>query len=308
MSRKFKSAIMLLISAIIWGLSYVIQSQGMEKVGTYTMSFTRSFVACCFLLATYFVFKKISPYYKNEVFSWRSTILTGVVCGIFMNIGLNMQQVGVTGTTAGKAGFLTAIYIVIIPIIEFLAGKKIPLKMFFCIFIAMLGTYLLSFRGEVTINKWDLIILASAIFFALHIIIMSKCPPDAEQILVSFIQFFTVMVISFVFALFKEEIRMEDIKSAGFAILYLGILSSGVGFTVQLIVLKDLDTTVVSLISSLESVFAAVGGWLLLGQSMNGREIFGCIMILFATVFAQLPGKSEKIKVDLKEDIEINNK
>ncbi len=291
MSREFKSAIMLLVSAVIWGFSYVAQSKGMQSVGPFTFNTSRSIIACIFLLLTFVIFKKTSNYYKNEVFSWKKTIIYGLICGILMTIATNLQQIGIVGTTTGKAGFLTATYIVIIPIFELFLGKKIKKRIIVCIFFAMIGTYLLSVKENLAINRWDLLILVAAIFFALHIMVMSRMPSDCQAILTSFMQFFVVMIVSLVLVLLKETITFEGLKKAFVAILFVGILSSGVGFTLQLIAIKDIDPTIGSLISSLESVFAAIGGWLVLGQGMDIREISGCVIILISTIVAQIPSK-----------------
>ena len=293
MTREFKSVIMLLISAIIWGFSYVAQALGLQEVGPFTFNTARSFVACIFLWLTYIFFKKTSNYYKNEVFSLKSTIIFGSVCGLLMTVATNFQQMGIIGTTTGKAGFLTATYIVLIPIFDFFLGKKIKPRIILCVFFAMVGTYLLSVKENFTVNGYDLLVLFSAIFFALHIMVMTKLPNDCQAILASLTQFFVVMLASLVIAIFKEEIALASLKAAIPAILFVGVLSSGVGFTLQMIAIKDIDPTIGSLVSSLESVFAAVGGWMILGQKMNLREITGCIIILVVTIIAQLPSKKK---------------
>ncbi|WP_071025855.1 DMT family transporter [Peptoniphilus raoultii] len=289
MSRQLRSVIMLLITAIVWGFAFIAQRVGTDNLGPYTFTFSRSLIASGFLLLIFFVFKKTSPAYRNEVYDLKKTIKYAVLCGTFLTIGLNLQQIGIMGTSAGKAGFLTATYIVLIPILGFFVGKKVSKQVIFCVFLVIVGTYLLSVKEDLSINRSDMIILIAAVVFAIHIILLSTCPDDCEKILVNVIQFFMVFFISLILAFFKEKILIKGILAAYLPILYVGVLSSGVGFTLQIIALKDIDPTIGSLVTSLESVFAAIFGLIFLNQTMNFREISGCIIIFLATIFAQIP-------------------
>lgn len=289
MSREFKSSIMLFVTSIIWGLAFVAQSAGMEYLGPFTFTAARCFVSVIFLYLTYILFKKKSKTFREEKFDIKKTVQGGIACGILFTIGINLQQTGLIYTTAGKAGFLTVLYIVFIPIIGFFRGNKISKKIRFCIIFSMTGTYFLSVNGGFRINKGDIIIIFSAITFALHILSLSKYSRGTNTVLVSTIQFGVCGIISFAMAFFLEDISMENILKSYTTILYAGILSSGIGFTLQILALKDLDPVIASMISSLESVFGALFGWLILSQRMDKREIIGATIIFVSTLLAQIP-------------------
>ncbi len=289
MKREFKASIMLFVTAIIWGLAFVAQAAGMEHLGPLSFTASRCFVAVVFLYLTYKFFMMKSASYREEKFDMKRTLVGGSICGLVFTIAINLQQVSLIYTTAAKASFLTALYIVFIPILGLFFGKKPSLKIIICIFLAMVGTYLLSIKGGLNINMGDLIVILSALVFAIHILLLTKYSTNTNAVLVSLVQFAVCGVISLVGALVLEDISMEAILKSQVTILYVGILSSGVGFTIQLMALKDLDPVVASMICSLESVFGALFGWLILSQEMTEREIFGAIIIFLATIFAQVP-------------------
>lgn len=299
MGKELKASIMLFITSIIWGLAFVAQAQGMEHIGPFTFTASRSLVAIIFLYLTYVFFNKTSKSYREQKFDMKRTIRGGVLCGLVFTFGINFQQIGLVYTTAGKASFLTALYIVFIPIIGLFYGKKINKKLQLCIVFAMIGTYLMSVKGSLSMNIGDLITIFGSIVFAIHILMLSEFSKDTNAVLVSLIQFAVCGFFSLIAALIFEGIEMSAILKSYLAILYVGILSSGVGFTIQLMALKELDPVVASMISSLESVFGAVFGWLILSQSMSEREIIGGIIIFVATLIAQLP-----IEVYLKKKLE----
>ncbi|MFR7872088.1 DMT family transporter [Peptoniphilus sp. HMSC062D09] len=299
MGKELKASIMLFITSIIWGLAFVAQAQGMEHIGPFTFTAARSLVAIIFLYLTYVFFNKTSKSYREQKFDMKRTIRGGVLCGLVFTFGINFQQIGLVYTTAGKASFLTALYIVFIPIIGLFYGKKINKKLQLCIVLAMIGTYLMSVKGSLSMNIGDLITIFGSIVFAIHILMLSEFSKDTNAVLVSLIQFAVCGFFSLIAALIFEGIDMSAILKSYLAILYVGILSSGVGFTIQLMALKELDPVVASMISSLESVFGAVFGWLILSQSMSEREIIGAIIIFLATLIAQLP-----IEVYLQKKLE----
>lgn len=289
MGKELKASIMLFITSIIWGLAFVAQAQGMEHIGPFTFTAARSLVAIIFLYLTYVFFNKTSKSYREQKFDMKRTIRGGVLCGLVFTFGINFQQIGLVYTTAGKASFLTALYIVFIPIIGLFYGKKINKKLQLCIVFAMIGTYLMSVKGSLSMNIGDLITIFGSIVFAIHILMLSEFSKDTNAVLVSLIQFAVCGFFSLIAAIIFEGIEIDAILKSYLPILYVGILSSGVGFTIQLMALKELDPVVASMISSLESVFGAVFGWLILSQSMSEREIIGGIIIFVATLIAQLP-------------------
>lgn len=289
MKRELKASIMLFATAIIWGLAFVAQAAGMEHLGPLSFTASRCFVAVVFLYLTYKFFMMKSASYREEKFDMKRTLVGGSICGLVFTIAINLQQVSLIYTTAAKASFLTALYIVFIPVIGLFFGRRPSVKIIICIFLAMVGTYLLSIKGGLKINRGDLIVILSALVFAIHILLLTKYSTNTNAVLVSLVQFAVCGVISLVGAFVLEDISMEAILKSQATILYVGILSSGVGFTIQLMALKDLEPVVASMICSLESVFGALFGWLILSQEMTEREIFGAIVIFLATIFAQVP-------------------
>lgn len=289
MKRELKASIMLFATAIIWGLAFVAQAAGMEHLGPLSFTASRCFVAVVFLYLTYKFFMMKSASYREEKFDMKRTLVGGSICGLVFTIAINLQQVSLIYTTAAKASFLTALYIVFIPVIGLFFGRRPSVKIILCIFLAMVGTYLLSIKGGLKINRGDLIVILSALIFAIHILLLTKYSTNTNAVLVSLVQFAVCGVISLVGALVLEDISMDAILKSQATILYVGILSSGVGFTIQLMALKDLEPVVASMICSLESVFGALFGWLILSQEMTEREIFGAIVIFLATIFAQVP-------------------
>ncbi|MFR4555267.1 DMT family transporter [Peptoniphilus sp.] len=289
MKRELKASIMLFATAIIWGLAFVAQAAGMEHLGPLSFTASRCFVAVVFLYLTYKFFMMKSASYREEKFDMKRTLVGGSICGLVFTIAINLQQVSLIYTTAAKASFLTALYIVFIPVIGLFFGRRPSVKIIICIFLAMVGTYLLSINGGLKINRGDLIVILSALVFAIHILLLTKYSTNTNAVLVSLVQFAVCGVISLLGALVLEDISMEAILKSQATILYVGILSSGVGFTIQLMALKDLEPVVASMICSLESVFGALFGWLILSQEMTEREIFGAIIIFLATIFAQVP-------------------
>lgn len=289
MKRELKASIMLFATAIIWGLAFVAQAAGMEHLGPLSFTASRCFVAVVFLYLTYKFFMMKSASYRKEKFDMKRTLVGGSICGLVFTIAINLQQVSLIYTTAAKASFLTALYIVFIPVIGLFFGRRPSVKIILCIFLAMVGTYLLSIKGGLKINRGDLIVILSALVFAIHILLLTKYSTNTNAVLVSLVQFAVCGVISLAGALVLEDISMEAILKSQVTILYVGILSSGVGFTIQLMALKDLEPVVASMICSLESVFGALFGWLILSQEMTEREIFGAIIIFLATIFAQVP-------------------
>lgn len=289
MKKELKASIMLFATAIIWGLAFVAQAAGMEHLGPLSFTASRCFVAVVFLYLTYKFFMMKSASYREDKFDMKRTLVGGSICGLVFTLAINLQQVSLIYTTAAKASFLTALYIVFIPVLGLLFGRRPSLKIIICIFLAMVGTYLLSIKGGLNINRGDLIVILSALVFAIHILLLTKYSTNTNAVLVSLVQFAVCGVISLVGALVLEDINMEAILKSQVTILYVGILSSGVGFTIQLMALKDLEPVVASMICSLESVFGALFGWLILSQEMTEREIFGAIVIFVATIFAQVP-------------------
>lgn len=296
MTRKMRGNLMLLLAAFIWGASFVAQISGTKEIGVFTFNFSRNIIAGISLLILIqfwpYIMKKPMEEDTEEI--KKSTLIGGVLCGIVLTVAMSFQQLGLTGvnaTTAGKAGFITALYIVLVPLTGIFIGKKISIRIWLCVFLATIGLYLLSIKQGFSIQIGDLMVLISAFFYALHILVIDHFSPKSNSVKLSMIQFFVAAVFSGILMLFIEEIVWKDILSSAIPILYSGVLSSGVGYTLQIIAQKDTEPTMASLILSLESVFAVLAGALILGERLSSREAIGCIIMFIAIMLAQLPSR-----------------
>lgn len=222
--------------------------------------------------------------------SHRSTLIGGICCGIALGAASCLQQVGISMTTAGKAGFITALYIVIVPVLGIFIGKKIPKITWLCVAIAVAGFYLLCVNEGFSISRGDLTVLGCAVLFSIHILLIDHFVSlGVDGVLMSCIQFFVAGALSLVLTLLFEEPSLTAILSAKVSILYAGILSSGVGYTLQITAQKHTDPTIATLLMSLESVFAALSGWLILHETLFPKELLGCALVFAAVILAQIP-------------------
>lgn len=296
MSSKVKGNIMLLITAIIWGSSFVAQKKGMDHLGPFSFNFARNVLSTIFLFILAKIWPKVTkaPKVEESEETKKTTLIGGIFCGIALATAMSFQQIGLMYTTAGKGGFITALYIVFVPLTGLFLGKKVPLKIWISVVIAAIGLYLLSIQKGFTISKGDFYVLLCSFAYTAHILVIDRFSPRTNGIKLSAVQFATATVISGVIMLFTENITWAGIQEAIVPIAYAGILSSGVGFTLQIIAQKDTDPTVASLLISLESVFSVIAGAIILKEVMSIREIVGCIIMFAAIILAQLPGKRVK--------------
>lgn len=291
MKKEVRAMILLTLTAMIWGSSFVVQAVAVEHMGPVTFSGTRSLIAAVFLVLVYFFFRKFAGL-ADENWSKKDTLIGGICCGIILTVAMNLQQFGIMKTTAGKAGFITTLYIVVVPMMGLFFRHRISLRTGICIIAACMGFYILSFKDDFTILEGDVLVFASAVFFALHILIVSIFSKKAQGILLSSVQFFICGILSLLIASQTEEITFSGFQNSLLPILYMSILSSAVGYTLQVLGIRDLDPTLASLITSLESIFAAIFGWIFLGQIMTGKEMAGAAIVFFATLLAQIPAKN----------------
>lgn len=295
MSKKTKANLLLLITAVIWGSAFVAQSAGMEFVGPYTYNMSRSFLGFLVLIPVILVFSKDSVGSNNffaKLKPDRITLVGGICCGIVLGVASSLQQLGISMTSAGKAGFITALYIILVPLLGVFVGKRIPGTIWICVVIAMCGFYLLCIKEDFSVSKGDLLVLFCSVCFAVHIMVIDYfTEKDADGVKMSCIQFLVAGILTSVLAFSFESPSITDILNAKYTILYAGILSSGVAYTLQIVAQKDTDPTTATLIMSLESVFAALSGWLILKESLSLKEIFGCVMVFAAVILAQIPGE-----------------
>ncbi len=219
----------------------------------------------------------------------KTLILGGTCCGVCLTVATCLQQVAISYTTVGKAGFITAMYIVLVPILGLFIKKKVRIISWISVGLAVLGLYLLCMSGSLSINLADILLLLCAFFFAVYILIVDYFSPKADCVKMSCIQFLTCGIISAILTLFFESPTMSSLLAAWLPILYAGALSSAVGYTLQIVAQKNTDPVVASLIMSLESVFSLIGGWLLLHERMSGRELTGCLIMFAAIIITQLP-------------------
>ena len=292
MDKKFRSVFFLGLTSIIWGLAFVFQSTGMDHVGPYTYNFGRGLLAGISLLILILVRPK-SMKEDHEV-DKKLTIKGGIVIGLCLAVGQNLQQLGIVYTDVGKAGFLTTLYIVFIPILYLFFGKKPDRKVFICVLLAAVGLYFISIKEGFVIEKGDILLILGAIGYAVHLMVIAHYSPKTDNVMLSCIQFFVYSIISLIIALFTEDVTLSGIWDSRISLLYTGVLSSAVGYTISIVALKDFDATVGSLILSLESIVAAIAGAAVLHQFLTPRETFGCAIVFLATVLAQVD--TSKIK------------
>ena len=292
-SKEIVSTLLLLLTAMIWGVAFVAQSVGADNVGAFTFLASRSWLAGIALLPLIAVMKRKTVSSEAGPGDRRILITGGLLCGFFLFIASAAQQIGIATTTTAKAGFLTALYVIIVPILSIVIRKKVPPQVWLSALIAVAGLYLLCMKGRFSLEAGDAMELLCAFLFACHIMTIDHFSPRVDGITMSCIQFFACAVFSTVFALLIERPHWAQIRSALLPILYAGIFSSGVGYTLQILSQKNLHPTVASITMSLESVFSAVFGWILLHQALNGREILGCLLMFSAIILAQLPSKGQ---------------
>ena len=293
-TKSFKSSLLLFLAAFIWGVAFVAQSVGMDYVGPFTFNAVRCFVGSLVLIPVIFwnqkrTAKKVD---KDTLHDWpKESILGGISCGILFFIATSLQQIGILYTSVGKAGFITACYIVIVPIIGLFLGKKCSKFIWAAVAMALIGLYLLCITDEFSIGKGDLLVLVCAFLFSIHILVIDHFSPKADGVKLSCIQFLTCGILSGIPALLFEHPEFSAICRAWMPILYAGIMSCGVAYTLQIIGQKNMNPTVASLILSLESCISVLAGWVLLGQQLSAKEILGCVIMFAAIILAQLPQK-----------------
>ncbi len=297
MGTKLKGSIMLLIAALIWGTAFVAQSEGMEYVEPFTYGGIRTIIGGIVLLPLVVFMRKsrsFSPENKPKP-SLKSTAIGGVICGCVLFAASSLQQIGMTETSAGKAGFITALYIVIVPVLELLIYRRTKLKVWICVVMAGIGFWLLCIKDGFRIETGDLIILCCAVFFAVHIMVVDKFSSDTiDPVMLSCIQFFTAGTLMIICMFIFESPSLDAIWQAKYTILYAGVMSSGIAYTLQILGQRHAEPASAVLIMSLESVFAALSGWLILGERLTMKELIGCAVVFIAVVCVQvnLPKKN----------------
>ena len=297
MKQQIKSSLILLLTATIWGVAFVAQSVGMEYIGPFTFNAIRCVLGGLVLIPVILVLKKKKETgAENQEKEDKKTLWAGgIACGVILCIASNLQQFGIMEASVGKSGFFTALYIVMIPVIGIFIGKRPGIKLWFCVALAVVGMYLLCMKeGSFTIERADIMLLLCALVFSFHILVVDYFSPKVDSVKMSCIQFFVCGVLSAVGMLFTETPDISNIQAAWLPLLYAGLLSCGVGYTLQIVGQKGINPVIASLIMSLESVISALAGWVILGQVLSPKEILGCVLMFVAIIITQIPIGNKK--------------
>ncbi len=297
MKQQIKSSLILLLTATIWGVAFVAQSVGMEYIGPFTFNAIRCVLGGLVLIPVILVLKKKKETgAENQEKEDKKTLWAGgIACGVILCIASNLQQFGIMEASVGKSGFFTALYIVMIPVIGIFIGKRPGIKLWFCVALAVVGMYLLCMKdGSFTIERADIMLLLCALAFSFHILVVDYFSPKVDGVKMSCIQFFVCGVLSAVGMLFTETPDISNIQAAWLPLLYAGLLSCGVGYTLQIVGQKGINPIIASLIMSLESVISALAGWVILGQVLSPKEILGCVLMFVAIIITQIPIGNKK--------------
>ena len=302
MNRNLRGSLVLLVTAFIWGVSFSFQSAAMDKITPLLFSTVRFFLAGLVLLPVIAVCRMrdnaLKLHTKEEQHELAVlSIKGGVVCGITLAAGATIQQYALITTTAGKVAFITALYIIIVPIIGVFGGKKISRTICISVAVATVGFYLLCMKNGLDgIAKGDVLSLIDAFCFAFNILAVNYyMEKGSDSFILSCTEFFTVTILLLFPMLFAEGFHIAPIKDAWGSILYCGIISGSVAYTCQVIGQKDADPAIATLVMSLESVFAAIAGWLILNERLSPREIFGCVLVFAAVILAQLAPSQKRL-------------
>lgn len=291
MKKQIKGSLCLLLGTTIWGFAFIAQSVGMDKIGPFTFQAVRCALAVLFLIPCSFLMERKACNVRQSAEKWKNPILwkVGLICGCALFVATSLQQVGLVYTDAGKAGFLTAMYIVWVPVLGMFLGQKPPFTIVFSVVMAVVGLYLLSCMGVSQINKGDLLITGCALAFAVQITCIDRFAGELDGLRLNCVQALVVTLLSIPFVIFTETVDWANVLACWKPLCFAGILSMGVAYTLQVVGQRSLEPTTASLIMSLESVFAVLGGWWLLGETMTPWETIGCVLVFAAVILSQLP-------------------
>ncbi len=300
--NSIKNTGMLFLAALIWGFAFVAQSAGMDYVGPFTFNAVRCVIGSIVLVPVALLYKPEkgeSTAVECKKGNWfqrnKTLLLGGISCGIFLGVATNLQQIGIMSTSVGKAGFLTALYIVLVPIAGLFFKKKCGMAVWIGVVCSLAGLYLLCItEGSMRLATGDLFLLGCAVVFTGHILVIDYFAPKVNGVWMSCIQFLVAGIISAIPMVFTETPTWEAIWAAKLPILYAGVMSCGVAYTLQILGQKNYNPTVAVLILSLESCFSVLGGFLILHETLSIRELSGCVLMFVAIILAQLPEKRKK--------------
>ncbi|MDD6492093.1 MAG: DMT family transporter [Firmicutes bacterium] len=288
---SLKSSILLFLAASIWGVAFVAQSVGMDYMGPFSFMGARSLMGFVVLLPMVYFRRKRDREKNVKRAGLKITLIGGFCCGLALCAASLFQQFGILYTTVGKAGFITTLYIIIVPIMGIFLGKRVSGKVWAGALIAAFGMYLLCMSERLALGRGDTLVFICAVLFSVHILVIDYFSPKADGVELSCIQFLTAGVISSVIALIVEKPELSNFIDGIIPLAYAGIMSSGVAYTLQIVGQKDMDPTIASLILSMESVVSMLAGWVILGQALSGRELMGCALVFGAVILVQLPDR-----------------
>lgn len=297
--QQIRNSMLLFLAAFIWGVAFVAQSVGMDHVGPFTFSCSRSVLAF-FFLVLFLILRKLwgtghgAPEQQVTPILTKREWIGGLWCGTALFAASNLQQIGLMDTSVGIAGFITTFYIILVPVFGIFLKKKVQTKTWICVALALTGLYFLCMKaGSFTIGRGDGLVFCSAVMFAVHILTIDHFGKKADGVSMSCIQFLVCAVLSGICMFAVETPTLENLKAAWLPIVYAGVLSSGVGYTLQIVGQKGMNPTAASLLMSLESVFSVLAGWVLLHQVLTARELMGCGLMFLAVILVQLPERKK---------------
>ena len=300
--NQLRQVVFPILAAFIWGTAFVAQDLCADVIDTFTFNAARSYIAVVVLLIIIAIFSafnkdKPTPTKMQKRQNRRELLLGGICCGTALAIASNFQQAGLAaGTDAGKAGFLTALYVVLVPVFGLLFKRKVNLATWIAVGLSVIALYLLCIKGDFSLAPGDLLVLVCAVCFAVHILLIDHFTARCDGVKLSCLQFLFAAIWSTILALIFDTIDFHVLWECILPLLYVGVFSCGVGYTLQILAQKDSNPTVVTILLSLESVFAVIAGAIILHQQMSLREYIGCALMFIAVVLAQVQFPAKKAK------------
>lgn len=309
--NSLKGSLLLFLGAFIWGTTFIAQSVGVNHLNAFAFNCIRNFIGVIALLPVLLwqictkpknmnsvqeIDSSANSLYQNikEIFS-KDLLIGGLICGTALCIASNFQQLGIAYSTVGKSAFITALYIVLVPLLGLFFKKKLSIQIWIGVILAMIGLYLLCMKDEVfVLSTGDIYLLLCAFFFTIQITAVDHFAPKVNCVALSMMQFFVTAILSAIGMIFTKIPTWADITAAAIPLLYAGVLSCGIAYTLQIVGQKYLSATVATLIMSLESVFAALAGWLILNELLSTKELIGCGLVFAAVILTQIPAPPKK--------------
>lgn len=298
LQKKNKPAcvVILMLASLIWGFAFVAQRKGADYVGPFTFLAVRNWIAGAFLmpvlvfLAQHRKKKGLRPGVPTNGRQWKMYLLAGSACGTALFLASGTQQIAIPYTTTAKAGFITALYVLFVPVISFFLGRRPAPSVWACVAVGLVGLYLLCLKpGEADFNHGDVLLVVCSLLFSVQILTVNNAVQYVDAVWLSFLEVISAGVLGTISMLLFEHPTAAALRGALPSLLFAGVMSSGVAYTFQIVGQEGLDPTVASLIMCLESVFSALGGWIFLGQGLTLRELTGCALMFGAIVLSQLP-------------------